>query len=458
MATYETRRDLADVRSPGVHVQELLDRDTRPVPPSLRDDRFEWQGCEPVDIARYTSKAFHELEVAHLWPRVWQMACFEQDIPEVGDHVVYENAGASLIVIRVAPDRVKAFHNSCLHRGRMLRTEGGTVGQLRCPFHAFTWDLEGNLQQIPCEWDFGHLDPSDMHLPEARVETWEGVVFVNLSADAPSLLEHLEVVPEHFRRWPLGKRDKVAHVARVIDCNWKVGIDAFIEAFHVFASHPQLLQSVGDADTEYAIYGPNTSRFISPSAVKGSHVEGELTEQEIFEEFASYRRFEVMPQVPEGGTARKVLAEMSREEVKALTGLDLSGVTDCEVLDGIEYFIFPNFLPWGGFVSNILYRFRPYQDDPNRCIMEVMFLRARADDAPPAPPRPVRWLAPDEPWTNAEELGRLGAVFEQDVFNMAPVQRGLNAAVHGSIQLGNYQEARIRHYHRRIDDYIAGRA
>ena len=85
----------------------------------------------------------------------------------------------SLIVVRTAPDEVRAYINSCLHRGTMLRTQGGCVKQFRCPFHGFTWSLEGKLIQIPGEWDFPHVDKSKMSLPEAKVGLWGGFVFVN---------------------------------------------------------------------------------------------------------------------------------------------------------------------------------------------------------------------------------------------------------------------------------------
>src|SRR5690606_12002783 len=97
--------------------QRLLDDEVREVPVSLRATSAGH--LEPVDIApsRYFDPEFHRREVERVWGRTWQMACREEQIPEVGDSLVYEIADWSLIVVRTAPQEIRAFHNSCLHRG-----------------------------------------------------------------------------------------------------------------------------------------------------------------------------------------------------------------------------------------------------------------------------------------------------------------------------------------------------
>ena len=120
------------------YVQALMEQDRRPVPASLRAAAFDDPGPVAVPPTRYTSRAYHDLEVERLWKRVWQMACREEDIPAVGDHVVYDLADLSLIVVRSGPDRIQAFHNSCLHRGTQLRPASGHADEFRCPFHGFT--------------------------------------------------------------------------------------------------------------------------------------------------------------------------------------------------------------------------------------------------------------------------------------------------------------------------------
>ena len=156
-------------------VQRLLDAETRPVPAALRAVGDTGSGPVPgasgVARRRYTDRSVHDLETDRVWRRVWQMACREEQIPEAGDSVVYSAPGVSLVVVRAEPGRIRAFHNTCLHRGTQLRTQPGRVAELRCPFHGFTWHLDGTFAGMPCPWDFRHLDPSALSLPEAAVAT-----------------------------------------------------------------------------------------------------------------------------------------------------------------------------------------------------------------------------------------------------------------------------------------------
>ncbi len=184
-----------------------------------------------------------ELEVEKVWTKVWQMACREEDIPEVGDHITYDVVGRSILVVRSGPDAISAFHNVCLHRGRRIREHAGRDTELRCAFHGFAWELNGCLKQVPCQWDFPRLEPDEWGLPEVLVGTWGGFVFINMDLDAAPLEDHLGDLGDHFTRWPLEDRYKEAHVAKVMNCNWKVAQEAFMEAYHVVATHPQLLPS-----------------------------------------------------------------------------------------------------------------------------------------------------------------------------------------------------------------------
>ncbi len=145
--------------------QGLLDAETRPVPPSLRVTSAG--ALEPAQIppSCYFDPGMHRLEIERVWSRVWQMACREEQLAAVGDSIVYEIGDASLIVIRTTETEIHAFHNSCLHRGTQLRTKPGHVRQLRCPFHGFTWNIDGSLREIPCAWDFPDLDPASYRPP-----------------------------------------------------------------------------------------------------------------------------------------------------------------------------------------------------------------------------------------------------------------------------------------------------
>lgn len=445
-----------EARSAGARVQDILRGDQTPPPAVLREESYEYLGSDGIPVDRYISREWHDLEVERLWRRCWQVACREEDIPNVGDTVVYEIADASLVVVRTAPDQIRAYHNVCLHRGATLRSSDGYAPELRCPFHGFTWDLNGRLVSIPCEWDFPHLDRDEMCLPEALVGTWAGWVFVNMDLDAMSLEEFLGGFPAKFP-WPQEDFYKQAHVAKVLRCNWKVALEAFIESYHVIATHPQLLTVLGDANTQYDVYPgePRWSRMITAQGVQSPHIPYPLTEQEIMDSMlGQFMGDGVIFPVPDGETARSLLAMMVRGQVQSALGPD-AVVSESEVLDAIEYHVFPNFVPWGGY-SRINYRFRPLGNDPDACVMEVMLLGPFDKSKPRPAPATVHHLGPDDDWADCPELGALASVFNQDTSNLARVQRGLLATQRPVVTLGNYQEVRIRHYHQELERWVKG--
>ncbi|MFI0447396.1 SRPBCC family protein [Actinomadura sp. 6N118] len=459
-------------RCPGPSVQDYLDRDSRPVPAVLRYEANDFLGSEDIDVERFVSPEWARLEQERLWRRVWQFACLEDEIPEVGDHEVYEIGTDSVLIVRTRPDEhgrdIRAFVNVCLHRGRKLRTEGGNVPEFRCPFHGFTWNLDGSLKNLPCAWDFPHVEPEKFTLPEVRVDTWRGFVFINMDTAAEPLADFLGTFPEYFV-WPLEDRYKALHIAKVLPCNWKVAQDAFIESFHVIATHPQLLPWLADANSQYDATAdqPNWSRMINVQGAPSPHVAGTVTEQDVLETFYFSRSFYAasqgrdlqvadgeMPQVPEGGTARAVLAEQMRTQLAAATGRDHSATSDSELLDAVHHLVFPNFHPWGGVKSNIVYRFRPHGLDPDSCIAEIIYMSAYPPEGPKPKPAKIRWVPDDALFADIPELGLVGPVFDQDIENLPHVQTGLKSLRKPGITLSNYQESRVRHFNRTLDAWM----
>ncbi len=457
MTTEPDTSDTSDPTHPARPMQELLDREVRAVPGVLREVGEAEIGLEGVPRERYVSHAWHDLEVQRVWHRVWQYAAREEQIPNVGDTVVYDVADLSVIVVRSAPDRVRAFHNSCLHRGTQLRTQDGSALRIRCPFHGFTWDLDGGLIEVPCAWDFPQIDPAEYRLPELLVDTWGGFVFVNPDPDAAPLADYLGDLPRHFEPWPLEDRYTSAHVERVVPCNWKVALEAFLESYHTVAVHPQLLKTTADTITEYDVYPdqPHWSRMITPVGMSSEHVAGRFTEQDVLDAMFMTRD-DPDVRVVEGGYAREVLAERVRADLASRTGRDWSALSDSEALDGIEYFVFPNFVPWAGFTTPLVYRFRPAGDDPTACRMEVMLLEPLPAGDERRPPAPVRRLGPDEKWADAPELGFFGRILDQDTATLGRIQRGLTTSVRNKTTLSQYQEIRIRHFHQVLGRYVDG--
>ncbi len=446
-------------RRPGPSVQDVLASDINPAPAvMLEESPAGGQSSADVSIERYFSREWHEREIEQVWRKTWQLACRLEHIPNVGDHVVYEIVRDSLIVIRTGPDEVRAYINSCLHRGTLLRAEGGCVSQLRCPFHGWTWDLNGQLKIIPGQWDFPHVDKAAMNLPEAKIGTWGGFVFVNFDQDCEPLDSYLENLPEHFAAFNLEDKYVAAHVAKVMPCNWKLAMEAFVEAYHVPYAHPQVLGYYGDSNTQYDVWDGvrHVSRMISVQGVPSPAMKGIAPERTIEEMRRDVPFFGGKPiEVGPGETARGKLAERAREKISRAIGRDMSDLSDTESLDLIEYMLFPNMVPWGGQALPITYRFRPYEDDPERSLMEIMFLFSKAPDGSHPEPAKMTMLGPNQNWCDAPELGSAAMVADQDTDNLRRIQKGLRTSRKPGVTLARYQESRIRHYHETLDAYMA---
>lgn len=466
MAESKAQGPLGTARSPGISWTELMALDSRPAPECLTTEHYDYLGSEPLPADRYTSEDFARAEREKMWPYVWQFAAREEDLPEEGDYVVYENAGRSYLISRQEDGSVRAHHNVCLHRGRKLRTEDGHADKFTCPFHGFSWNKDGSFDSMPCAWDFGHLKKDALKLPEAEIGRWGGYIFLREESGGPSLEEYLAPLPEHFKRWRHEECTTVIWVAKEVPANWKVTAEAFMEAWHTVVTHPQLLPFSGDCNSAYNNWGDNVNANLVPFGILSPHIDAEgRSQQWIVDEFVKYNgrsgdNYESSDDpfavtVPEGMTAREALGAAMRVAYTAQTGYNHDDATDAELLDALVYNVFPNFAPWGGFMPNIIYRWLPGKT-PDTCLMEVRIL-ARAKKGEPIPRGvPLHRLGPDEPWTAAPELGILGDVFEQDMANLPFVQEGLHCSKNRKIELANYQEIRIRQFHQTLDKYLSG--
>ncbi|MCL2915501.1 aromatic ring-hydroxylating dioxygenase subunit alpha [Shewanella corallii] len=423
-------------------------------------ERYQDLGSDSIDSRVFTSRHYCSQEYKLMWSKVWQMACREEELPRVGSHYVYEIGRHSFLIIRGEDDTLRAFYNSCLHRGRKLKTSQGCSKEIRCPFHAYTWRLDGELKHIPAQWDFCHIKEEQMTLPQIRLATWQGFVFINMDPDCAPLEEYLGEITEHFERWRLDECSKVVHVRKRIPCNWKVAMEAFMEAYHSQATHPQILSFSADANSQYDILGDHVSRAIHPMGVQSEFLpKNSVSQQQILDTLTRGSGRVVSEhehQLEEGQAARDVMARMSRDNFSKEDGHNYERATNAEMLDAIVYNVFPNFSPWGGYVPNIVYRWLPDGEDPDSCYMDVMVLKRNNKDAERVPPVPLHSLEEDEKWSDAEELGALGPIFDQDMGNMPFVQSGMHAAKEKKIELANFQEVRIRHTHKVLDMYMQG--
>jgi len=450
---------IEDLHAPGVFVQKVLREDACPPPEVLLHTSTVDMGLADVPKDRYFSREFHDLEMKKLWPRVWQMACWSNDIPNPGDYTVYRIGDHSIVLVRQTDQGIKAFHNVCLHRARQLCDGPGHAQHLRCSYHGFTWNLNGTLKEVPCRWDFPQVSNDAFRLPEVRVEQWNGFAFINLDGKAPPLAEYLEDIPAHFEAWDFSDRFKAVHVEKIVHVNWKVCMEAFLESLHTVGTHPQLLPFNAETLSQYDVY-PGKRHFdrtINPMGFISEHIaDTPFSEQEIVDSFVSnyYPQYigTEHAKVAEGSSARKVLAALNRRNLEQITGTDLSEFGESEMLDGVWYTIFPNFVPWPTYGVMLVYRFRPLENDPERCVWDIMVLMPFRGERPASVP--VRRVEENEKLV--DHLGALGGILDQDCENLRGVRVGLRAAVKPRVTLSQYQESRIRHLNQTLDEYICG--
>jgi phenylpropionate dioxygenase-like ring-hydroxylating dioxygenase large terminal subunit len=412
-------------------------------------------GTGDLSVDRYTSTEFHQREVEKVWKRAWQFACFLDDIPKVGDYIVYEIAEISILVTRSAADQVSAFYNTCLHRGAALADPeaSGHTREFLCPFHGWRYDLEGVLTRLPAAWDFPNTCPGKDRLPKVQAETAFGVVFINMDPSAPPLEEYLSPFPDHFAIYPaMNSRSRSAWVRKVVPVNWKAAQEAFMEGYHLPVTHPQLADTVMGYEMQYDGLSSHITRIMSAGLVPNWLLGPDITEQELLDHYMDAMG---MPsqQVPEGMTARAFFAMMMREMMKS-TGLELSNASDPEVLDSPLYFIWPNTVVWGGYAIPWMYRFRPNGNDPTSSIMEIFQLNATAEGAERTHV-PVNELDDSTPFAKADELGFLGPVLDQDHINLKRQSVGIRSTPLPGLRYSKYQESLIRHHHHVLDQYLA---
>lgn len=410
-----------------------------------------------IDTACYISKEHVALERERLWPHTWQVACREEEIPATGDYVEYKVADQTLIVIR-NKEGIKAFFNSCLHRGTQLVKGCGNTQQFTCPFHGWRWSIDGLNRYVHDRAEFPGLTREDLQLPEAQVGTWGGFVFVKLSEGGASLEEYLPPVPDHLAAYRLEEYRIRSWRTMIVKCNWKAALEAFEETYHTLGTHPQIMKGMDDIMVEYDTLGMH-SRMIVTNAVPSSRYRGGVAEQEVLEvsiagllDFGladanerAYLEEMARTPLPEGQTTRDVFRGMAYEKnQKFMPDLPVD-----QYLQVYHYTIFPNIcfnLMPGMFVGLMA---RPNGDDPDSCVFDMITLQHPGDEAR----EPVK-----REWIDDPETAELGVVMAQDVGNFERVQQGMHNRPLRKIKLAGYQEKRLLNRRRVIDEFFASYA
>lgn len=428
----------------------------------------------------FISPRFAQLEKERMWPKVWQIACREEEIPNVGDYVTYDIAGESIIIVRAAAGAIKSFYNVCQHRGRILREDAcGTAKFLYCRYHGWRWTLDGAVHKIMDEHDWDGC-PSfrreEMRLKETLVDRWGGWVFINMDLTAEPLAAFLDPVPAFLDCFEFDKWRRRWHKQTILPCNWKTALEGFNEAYHVAATHPQILDDGGDDITHARVYGrhgmyayPLERRPAgAPSAKTGRPVPDDLrpglarffadmdrTLAAMFTPRAVAAAQKILEIVPANAPAEAVFGELLRlqRDAAEAEGAGWPPMTLAQQIDaGTNWHVFPNhvFLPLAD--GAIAYRARPHGDDPDKCIFDIWSLERCA---PGKGPEVATEFYPD--WS-ADTEKNFGLVLSQDFQNFERVQRGMHSRGFAGARTNPVQEGEIPNMHRALYGYVFGAA
>ena len=408
---------------------------------------------DQIRTERYYDPEFFALEAELLWPRVWQMACRLEEIPEPGDFVEYEILDQSVVVIRQADGEVAAFHNACRHRGvRVLVGAGNCAAGITCPFHGWSYGPDGKNVGIPRRRAFSahNLAEGEIDLAPVQCDTWGGCAWINLDPDAPPLRASLEPVASILDAWEVESLRTEWWRACRLPVNWKLAEEAFVEQYHVIQTHPQLAiperfpNRDGSLDPETFLDGELRYLNVMSTGMAGmvhaddvaiaEKLRGDIQiDGDAAEIMATWHR-----------TYNDAVVEWHRQRGASIP--DLNELEDTGRNEPMGY-AFPHYFVLPMYSSASSYRFRPL--GPEETLMEIWSMtRIHEDDERARPTAPEVWDH-DDP--------RFPPIPRQDFSNLPRQQRGLHSIGLDFLRLSEQMEGHISNFHRVIDAYLAGR-
>jgi phenylpropionate dioxygenase-like ring-hydroxylating dioxygenase large terminal subunit len=190
----------------------------------------------------YTDPAWFQREMEAIHFDMWMCAGRTQQVPNSGDYFVREVANASVIILRDEQGGIRAFHNVCRHRGTLLcnQNAGSFSGRIQCPYHAWTYKLDGTLANAPHMEKVAGFCEADYPLNAVASAVWDGHIFINLSVRPVPFAEHLAGLDQKFKPWQMEELQMVERRAYHLKANWKLIIQNYSECLHCPIVHPLL--------------------------------------------------------------------------------------------------------------------------------------------------------------------------------------------------------------------------
>jgi nitrite reductase/ring-hydroxylating ferredoxin subunit len=418
---------------------------------------------------RYRSHEYQQRERERLWMRVWQIAGRSDELAEPGDWKVHAIYDQSFVLVRGRDTTLRGFVNACRHRGNRLCEGTGRSVRFTCPYHNWSYGLDGQLLAVARPNFDGTIEDfvgakEELGLLEVPVEEFAGFIFLNPDPEASPLAEFLGPAREKLAAYRLEEMVPYEmNVRESIASNWKVVLDAFYESYHVQGIHPELVPVVDVAQerfTDLGWHGATTVPF-------GTGVKDGTNEEEVaaiaslpianfpglaealprFRQLVeNHRAADGTLVLPENVTALTLLQQATRDALSA-AGLDVSELSDSQMSDYQFWALFPNtYLQVKAGEATVI-TITPHRDgDPTRSVWHVYHLLW----LPPgqrAARRATEVIVPEDkhfPYFLA---------LEQDYQTMASIQAGLcNTAMKTLVV--TRQEPKIAQFHTNLDRWL----
>jgi phenylpropionate dioxygenase-like ring-hydroxylating dioxygenase large terminal subunit len=386
----------------------------------------------------YISENFARDEKDLMWKRVWQVACREEEIPNIGNYCTYEIHDQSIIVVRIAEDKIAAYRNACLHRGRTLTEGCGRTARFHCKYHGWQWALDGEIAHVHEResWD-GSLNDTNLRLPQVNVGTWGGFVFVNLNTDCEPLETYLKEVIYYLDQFDIHKMRYTWRKWTRVNCNWKVAIEAFNEGYHANTTHPMLNHwgtpkiwskaqgihgNIGQEAGGGIGTGINSKEGMPPREVIRGAVKQqmEVCNANTTETFIQAAE-QVYRELPDTATAEEVGLKLMEFAyiIDAGRGVEWPSIDLERYMEaGINWNVFPNTIILPNVTYCLGFRARPDGLNPDSCIFEVFNLERFPEGEIPKV---------ENEYIEDHKDPRWGLLLQQDFSNMPFVQKGMKA-------------------------------
>ena len=203
--------------------------------------------AETMPAFTYTSPEFYQREVERVWRKTWNFIGSADQIRNKGDYFTLNFAGVPTIVLRDHDSKIRAFANTCRHRGSELLEGKGNCKLIVCPYHSWTYDLSGNLRGTPEMDKTLNFNKADYGLIPIAIDTWGNFLFINFDKNPEPLKKHLGDLPEKLAPYRLENMALARRKAFEMDCNWKLFVENAKESYHIGTVHRATINQYASA-------------------------------------------------------------------------------------------------------------------------------------------------------------------------------------------------------------------